>query len=522
MIDEPLPSFAKKMCSSVQDDGVEETTPGRRELLQAIGGCGGALMDIGARDTGKEIGQIHTATTLIVTPANLFHQWLSEFRKFLGDDCAGLRLLPVEDMQQLRNITVNDVRKADVVIVAASFFLAEDYKTHFDGIVGAKPNWPPAARYAALRDYTRKYHQQRPLAASKKRMLGDGVVGTTAPVIFEMFRWERVIFDEFHKCVGDSERHSASWRALHEIHALNRWGLTGTPDLTLPLRVSEMAALLHVFVSPDNRVEAQRFLDLWLRADEWDTSVIPVTTHFIAVQQSPVERALYIAQRQWLEGKHDADEKLLPFCSHFAPEALNNKGTASAAVEELLAKQRRERAVQEEDIAELEVRLDTSRSDDPRILRARLATEREVLKRMTGTISFLTQTIEYVTKLNGGEDHECAICLEDCPPDAVSVTRCGHVFCTACISGHLALGANVPLGAEKKCPTCNQNLGPQDYDPIARLARGGCEDVVDCARYGSKIGTIITELRRIHNEDAEARVLVFVQWNELLLKLRMR
>jgi SNF2 family DNA or RNA helicase len=42
---------------------------------------------------------------------------------------------------------------------------------------------------------------------------------------------------------------------------------------------------------------------------------------------------------------------------------------------------------------------------------------------------------------------------------------------------------------------------------------------VDHSRYGSKIAKIIDELRRIHGEDPTARVLVFVQWNELLLKL---
>jgi len=54
---------------------------------------------------------------------------------------------------------------------------------------------------------------------------------------------------------------------------------------------------------------------------------------------------------------------------------------------------------------------------------------------------------------------------------------------------------------------------------LSRKAAVAVDGGVDCDRYGSKVGRIIVELRRIHDEDASSRVLVFVQWNELLLKL---
>jgi hypothetical protein len=68
---------------------------------------------------------------------------------------------------------------------------------------------------------------------------------------------------------------------------------------------------------------SQGFLDLWVRADDWDSSGIRVVSHFVPLQQTPTERALYLAKKQWLEGKDDADAHLLPFCSHFAPDVLN-------------------------------------------------------------------------------------------------------------------------------------------------------------------------------------------------------
>ena len=444
-----------------------------------------------------------TGATLIITPLNLFYQWASEFHKFLGASNGGLRILLVEDMAKLRSIKCSDILASDVVIVAAPFFLSDDYRRHFDEIAGVGDHAPPAVRYAILREYTRQF-----VGPKRKRVpVGSG------PVIIEMFDWERVIFDEFHKCVGEAEQYSASWRALHEIRARFRWGLTGTPNLTLPLRVSEMAAMLHIFVPPDNRVEAQRFLDLWVRADEWDMSGIRVYLHVITVQQTPTERALYIARKQWLEGKKGADAELLPFCSHFAPQELDtgNADTANAAILRVLDQQKRERAAQQGRLHEAEHALARSEADDPRVLRSRVDEARQQLAQMTSTISFLAATLGYIAKLNAGDEHECAVCMGDTPPEAVSVTRCGHVFCTDCITSYVASGND-------HCPTCRAALRSQDFDAILKLSQSSAGGV-DNARYGTKIARIIAELRRIHSEDETSRVLVFVQWNELLLKL---
>jgi SNF2 family DNA or RNA helicase len=280
-----------------------------------------------------------------------------------------------------------------------------------------------------------------------------------------------------------------------------------------------MAALLHVFVPPDNRVEAQRFLDIWVRADEWDMSGIQVLNHVVAVQQTPIERALYLAKKQWLEVKNESETQLLPFCSHFDPAALNNEGSAGAAVEKVLQQQKLEREQQHAIIAELKFKIQTSKSDDPRVLRARLQTAENQLVNMGRTISFFDQTLEYIAKLDEGNKHECSICLGDCSAADASVTRCGHIFCTECISGP----AGVLASGMTDCPICKQQISRKDVDPILLLRKSkssaaGSADV-DHNRYGSKIARIIAELRRIHGEDRSSRVLVFVQWNALLLKL---
>eukprot|EP00662_Eupelagonemidae_sp_cell21_P008012 gene8012-64280_t len=168
----------------------------------------------------------------------------------------------------------------------------------------------------------------------------------------------------------------------------------------------------------------------------------------------PTERALYIAQRKWLAGRADADRELLPFCSHFDPDALlpfcshfdpdallpfcshfdpdalTNADTATAAVEKVLARQRRERAAQDDTVRATERQLAAldykgfasadAQDKARRRIEERLALERGALGRMSGAIAFLESALKYVDKLRKGEAHECAVCMEDCPPDRIA------------------------------------------------------------------------------------------------------
>lgn len=65
-------------------------------------------------------------------------------------------------------------------------------------------------------------------------------------------------------------------------------------------------------------------------------------------------------------------------------------------------------------------------------------------------------------------------------------------------------------------------MGQRDFDPVSTLSQlsmSGPEARDADAKYGSKISRILQELRRIHRNDATARVLIFVQWDSLLKKL---
>merc|ERR1712232_1170747 len=143
-----------------------------------------------------------TDATLIITPDNLFHQWILEFKKFLGSDTDQLRLLPIQDMREFQQLSCRDVQEADVVIISSTFFLSKEYQHYLSKVAACCPDATAADKYAEIRN---KFDNKR-----RRDMLPNQFV-------LEAFHWQRVVFDEFHKCVGDTHRHSASWRALHEI-----------------------------------------------------------------------------------------------------------------------------------------------------------------------------------------------------------------------------------------------------------------------------------------------------------------
>jgi len=190
-----------------------------------------------------------------------------------------------------------------------------------------------------------------------KRLLRESDAGEIArgPALLEMFHFKRVVFDEFHEVVRVSSEHAASatgtsrlpFYALHALQGRSHWGLTATPFLSSPAAVAQMALLLRVFIPYDDQEEAQRFLDTWVTSNTWDEAGAELEEHWVEVELTGPERALYLHQRnalseqgggaggQGYEGGYGqvaraAERRLLQLCSHFDPEPPDGEHAADA------------------------------------------------------------------------------------------------------------------------------------------------------------------------------------------------
>ena len=83
--------------------------------------------------------------------------------------------------------------------------------------------------------------------------------------------------------------------------------------------------------------EAQRFLDVFVRANTWDEHAVPLKAELVKVDHAPMELILYNHKANELQQnkkmtKSKKDEDLLKSCSHFSPDG--KALTESCAIEQ--------------------------------------------------------------------------------------------------------------------------------------------------------------------------------------------
>lgn len=67
---------------------------------------------------------LRTNATIVIVPTHLMGQWPKEISKFLGTTQV---IVTIKDMSQLNKLTVNDILRADIVIVNFNFFSSDKY-----------------------------------------------------------------------------------------------------------------------------------------------------------------------------------------------------------------------------------------------------------------------------------------------------------------------------------------------------------------------------------------------------------
>eukprot|EP00746_Dinoflagellata_sp_MGD_P127724 gnl/MRDRNA2_/MRDRNA2_62227_c0_seq1.p1 gnl/MRDRNA2_/MRDRNA2_62227_c0~~gnl/MRDRNA2_/MRDRNA2_62227_c0_seq1.p1 ORF type:complete len:1902 (+),score=464.19 gnl/MRDRNA2_/MRDRNA2_62227_c0_seq1:92-5797(+) len=299
---------------------------------------------------------ILSSATLIITPPNLFEQWLGEFKKFLHpelfDTC---RIIEIPHIHRLNKLSVEDLANADVVILPYRFFFSNVYNNYFDETIQktdslycssnskADRSYYETTRYSILREYVKQLLKP-PASGTEVKQTSVGqtlpakVLESVAPTL-EAFYWKRVVFDEFHEVLGIRE--GRPYHALRQCFAKYHWGLTATPRLGNAADISDMASLLHISIPSQDYVEAQHFIDEWVRSSTWDTSTVPLENRVVYVQHTKQERLLYLHQKNQVLNRTGGsvaagEEMLLKLCTHYSPngdlEDLQDAESATAAV----------------------------------------------------------------------------------------------------------------------------------------------------------------------------------------------
>ena len=484
---------------------------------------------------------VESRATLVLVTANLVGQWLSEVAKWIGPEITVIRLSTAAAM---KSKCVAALQDADVVLVTYQFFLSDGYKQccrGFDaeGAEASSSAWLPLHKY----------------------------------------RWARIVLDEVQELVqpgavallekvGALQASRATWAlsgtpprevattverlaALLGVH-LAAWGHVA--DAGSDAQVQErlrrfQGRCFWTSFAESYGAAAQRLRgDAPALRDALRTTARRVD-HLVAVTHTAAEKALYLSAERSGYGA----EGLLKLCSHYRPS-----GETSSAKEECGRLLREKSALVEERKAALRAAMlglrggllarhddDGLRTQcyvawasgsvqwhpDARSFAAEIWDERradpsapgpwavgeaELLARAARCCALGAQLsthlkerafLEATTReiLQEGAAWTCSICLQEsrCSQELPTraITPCAHVFCEDCLRRAVA--------RSDACPTCRATVS----DRSLRTLRPPCATVYD--ECGSKLRAVATTLLTIRAEEPGAKVILFVQYNDL-------
>lgn len=167
----------------------------------------------------------------------------------------------------------------------------------------------------------------------------------------------------------------------------------------------------------------------------------------------------------------------------------------------------------------------------------------------SSSMEFFSRTVSTLARGDQREARNCSICFgEDLPLSQLAITPCAHTFCLPCLQA--------VVGKLGRCSLCNQPLTQKDVRPLAQeipfveaadkkdaaassspampaqssssssaaaplpaQSAAGDAPPGDCGKYGTKLATVVSKLQQLRREDPSAKVILFVQFDDLKRKV---
>jgi len=175
-------------------------------------------------------------------------------------------------------------------------------------------------------------------------------------------------------------------------------------------------------------------------------------------------------------------------------------------------------------------------ADLDKLLRTQASEQAQNLKELheaSASMDFFRRTVQALAKDGGPpEERSCSVCMEDDLPVAkLAITPCAHTFCLDCLKA--------TVEKFSACSICRRQLSAKDVRPIvaeiespaaamdsgsssSSSAKPEAKDEQKGMRfdkYGTKLEVLVQKLRQLRMEDAGAKVILFVQFDDLKRKV---
>jgi len=487
-------------------------------------------------------GRIFSRANLVIVPSHIVLQWETEIRKFNVSSNKNLQIIFITGIVDYQNNTYDDYINSDFVIVSHAVFENKNFINDLDKL---------------LKYYYAHGFEKRSAAYSFQNVdifaTEHGAIIHNTPQFYQ-FHWNRIIIDEFQELICDPR-----WRFITNIKATYKWLLSGTPFSN----INNCAAIIEYLTSHRitnlniiNELKIFRRNTMKSVAKETLLDKFKVNEQIVWIDFTIQERYIYQSQlhldllfvRQFC-------------CSPFNTEFGYKCKTFDEIIDMLRKKNNDEirqtinsREAYIKNIAELNNNIRrlaeaappppppppfvigqiVNQFDGPAVPVAApagplngnerlLAQANRTLRDNQTQLAILEKKLnearsieEYHKNLEkvikNTEEVECSICL--CDIEQMTITKCGHLFCSECIS----------LVANKKCPTCQKGYTMKDLvivnnekykEPEAELSE--IESKIN--KSGSKIKAIIKwVIQTLKTPDNN--IIIFMEWESVMHSIK--
>jgi len=487
--------------------------------------------------------RIKSRASLIMVPNHISRQWAGEIEKFNFKKNFKPVIICISDVRDYRKYTYADLINADFVITTYQYLfnqsMNDQLNNMFNYVYGSESN-----RYSRNKS---QLEYEKAARIFIEETCGDFNLLDKSYANLLHFRWNRIILDECQEWMAGRNYH-ARWYLSQFFDSKFRWCLSGTPFENIDNLQNIIGFLTKNYKESRLLFKNKQAIYHLLSKNVFRRNTISST-----IAETPLKNIKIIEKTIWV--KFTKQERLIYqskitgraretflrqfCCSPFTPTELDKCKSFDDIIKEMRKNIEQPLIKNKNDLTfyknhfnqkemELQNAINLGFSDN---IISDLQKEYKTLEKKKNERQDIVDTLEsslkYYDNLNaimhGDDGIECPICYgiigEDSEniEESMSMTKCGHIFCTECINETLNSGNN------RLCPTCRKSLARDDVYVVSQTATQEIEE--DNSEYaqlyrkvGSKIARLILYIRETL-KDPENYIILFAEWEHIMNRI---